>query len=186
MMHHIRPYRIFQHLGTDNKVKMTIPTLPGTESLTVMSLDTLLLIAVARITDAKSVLEIGTGLGYTALHLVQNTFAHVITIDSEEKPTVFEGTGWARSISRVVGDIHDAEAIPCDMVFCDINPDLELCRTCTDLAISCDPKVIAWHDYGNPTYPAQTENLDQLSQSYEIYHVEDSWMCFWFSDGRVL
>jgi len=186
MMHHIRPYRIFQHLGEDTDVQLKIPTMRGTESLTVMAIDTLLLIAVARIIHAKSILELGTGLGYTALHLAQNTTADIITLDSENKPWVFCGTRWSESITTLTGSVEDINPNPVDMVFCDINPDLELCQICTRLAFDCKPKVIAWHDYRNAVYPAQTDNLDRLSQTHAIYHVEDTGMCFWFADGRTL
>lgn len=186
MMHHIRPWRIFQHLGDDNEVSLKIPTMRGTESLTVMAIDTLLLIAISRIVQAKSILEIGTGLGYTALHLAKNTTAEITTIDENDMPGVLDGCDLLWKIHRLTGDVSFVKPWPMDMVFCDINPDLELCRICTRLAFDCNPKVIAWHDYRNAVYPAQTENLDRLSEEVPIYHVEDTGMCFWFADGRTL
>lgn len=186
MMHHIRPWRIFQYLGDDNEVSLKIPPMRGTESLTVMAIDTLLLIAVARIIQAKSIFEIGTGLGYTSLHLARNTAAEIVTVDNRRLECVFDGTEWESRIIQVIGDIANAERMQADMVFCDINPDLDCCRISTRLAFDCTPKVIAWHDYRNAVYPAQTENLDQLAETHEIYHVEDTGMCFWFADGRLL
>jgi hypothetical protein len=186
MIIRIRPHQVFKHLGSDNQAHITIPTVPGTESLTVFTIDTLLLIAAARMVEAKSILEIGTGLGYTSLHLARNTFAEVFTIDNERKPCVFEGTGWDRRIARMNADVKTFPPLPADMVFCDINPTVELCRACTDLAFACSPKVIAWHDFENVYYPAQTENLNALAMARDIYFVEDTRICLWFADGRIL
>lgn len=186
MIHRIRPHQVFKHLGSNNEVHITIPTVPGTESLTVFTIDTLLLIAAARMVNAKSILEIGTGLGYTSLHLARNTQAEVFTIDNERKPCVFEGTGWHRRITRMNADVNTFPPLPADMVFCDVNPTLELCRTGSVLAFGCNPKVIAWHDFENKDYPAQTENIKELAETRDIYFIEDTRICLWFADGRIL
>lgn len=183
MIHNVRPHRVFQNLSKDNNhVHLTIPTISGVESQTINSLDTLLLIAVARIYEVESILEIGTSFGYTALHLSMNTSAAIATIDIEKKPAVFGGMG----IERITAAIVDVEPRPTEMVFCDCNYTSELCRQGTELAFACHPKVIAWHDFGNPLCPGQAQNIIELSQTRDIYHVEDTWMCFWFADGRKL
>ncbi len=44
-----------------------------------------------------------------------------------------------------------------------------------------NPFIIAWHDYGNKDYEIAAY-LDELSRSRELYHVEESMLCFYFSD----
>lgn len=185
-MRHIRPFQLFRLLGDDNHAHLTIPTVPGTESLTIFSLETLLLIAIARITRARSILEIGTSLGYTSLHLAMNTAADISTIDIERKPTAFDNTIWDGRITRITQDVAQVASMPMDMVFCDCNYTLELCRKGSELAFACRPKVIAWHDFGNPESPGQITHMGELSKSHEIIHIEDTWLCLWFADGREL
>jgi len=150
----------------------------------VFSIETQLLIAVARIIGVKSILELGTGLGYTAMHLAQNTVAEIQTVDLVKKRTVFRELDCKARIEQINTPVGNVSPRPMDMVFCDINPTLAMCRICTDLAFGCKPRVIAWHDYKNFDYPAQTENMDGLAMSHNIYHVEDTRLCFWFEDGR--
>lgn len=183
MVKHIRPYRVFEKLGFDNEAHLVIPSVPGTESLTVFSLETLLLIAVARIVKARSILEIGTSQGYTALHLAMNTKATITTVDIEQKRCIFEGTPYSSRISRVIGTAEAVKVLGFDMVFIDADHSYDAVRADTEVALSRNPKVIAWHDYGNPAEPGNTQFLDQLDG---IYHVEDSWICLRFQDGREL
>src|SRR5271170_6047747 len=105
MITNIRPYRIFQHLE-DNRVELVIPTIPGAESLTIMSVETLLLIAVARIVKARKILELGTGMGYTAMHLEMNTKAAIWTVDREKKEWVFDAGYW-RNIVPITCDFTE-------------------------------------------------------------------------------
>lgn len=37
---------------------------------------------------------------------------------------------------------------------------------------------IAWHDYGNPNYPDNTNYLNNLSEELSIFHVEETMVCF--------
>lgn len=181
MIRNIRPYQIFQHLE-DNRAELIIPTVRGTESLTIMAVETLLLIAVARIVKAETILELGTGMGYTAMHLAMNTKATIITVDKDRKPTMFDGT--KREIFQVISDFANYPPNPRDMVFCDCDINLELCRHISWLAFECNPKVVVWHDYGKGT--DQTKHLDNLERSLDLYRVEDTSLCLWFADGREL
>jgi hypothetical protein len=186
MIHHIRPYRLFQYLGGDNHAHITIPTVRGTESHTIFAIETLLLIAAARIVQAKTILEIGTSLGLTTMHLAMNIPAAISTIDIERKACAFEGTGWESSIRRITADIAEVEPFNNDMVFCDCNYTLDLCRMSSALAFACHPKVIAWHDYGNADCPDQFHNVQELSETHEIIHIEDTRLCFWFAATREI
>lgn len=183
MLTTIRPFQIFSLLGADNRVEMTIPTVPGTESLTIFALDTQLLIAVARLVKAQRILELGTALGYTALHLAANTSAEIVTVDHDPKPAVFEPL-WRDRIRRIDADIFSFRPDPpFDLVFCDINATEETIQAETEIAFACAPQVVAWHDYGNRDSPAMTPFLDHLSESFDLTYVADSRMVFWFRDG---
>lgn len=184
MIHHVRPWEIFKHLeGKDRHMHLVIPSVRGTESLTIMAVETQLLIAMARIVNVKSFLEIGTSMGYTALHLAMNTTAKVSTIDKEAKPCAFEDTRYKGAIDHIVRDVYDVKPFQNDMVFCDCNYSRELTLRCSELAFGCGPKVVAWHDYGNPEASHQKETLEILAQERDIYHIEDTWVCCWFKEG---
>jgi len=184
MITHIRPWEIFRHLGKkSHDIHLTIPAHRGTESLTIMSIETILLVAMARIVEAKSILEVGTSLGYTALHLAMNTDAEIHTIDRDKKTHAFKGTFWESWINFINDDVSLVSPFPCDMVFCDCNYSPELTLKCTELAFACSPKVVAWHDYGNPEAPHQKETLGALAETMDIYHIEDTWVCCWLRGG---
>lgn len=177
-MRHIRPWELFAHLGYDREVVFRIPRHKGTESETVMSLETLLLVAAARIVDARTILEFGTCLGYNAMHLTLNTLATVHTVDRERRAHVQE-----QGIIFDVADIFTFGPREADMVFCDINYTPETVARCTELAFAADAKVIAWHDYGHPQLPHVAPYLDSIGK--DLIHVEDSWMVFWFREGLL-
>lgn len=200
MMHHIRPHQLFSHLGQaghagqpgqqgqqdqqDNLAQLLIPTIPGRESLTVFSLETLLLVAAARITRSQTILEIGTSLGYTALHFAMNTPAstRITTVDIEKKPAAFEGTKWEDRITRLTGDTTQIAPSPQSMVFIDADHSYKWVKQDTHFAFSCSPRVVCWHDYCRH-YPGVVRWLTKLSHSRELFWVEDSWLVFWFAEG---
>lgn len=187
MMHHIRPHQLFSHLGQagqqDNLAQLLIPTVPGRESLTVFSLETLLLIAAARITRSQTILEIGTSLGYTALHFAMNLpSARITTIDIAEQPVVFSNTVYNNRINRLIGSTDELEFPQQDLVFIDADHSYRWVKHDTHLAFSCQPKVVVWHDYCRH-YPGVVRWLTKLSHLRELFWVEDSWLVFWFLDG---
>ena len=186
MIRTIRPWQIFSKLGNDNEVVLHIPTLPGRETQSVMCLETELLIAVARIVKAQVILELGTSMGYTAMHLARNTTANVVTVDKERKPCIFDGTECAKYIARSDSDIFDFDtSIGFDMVFADINYTRETVARSTEIAFGCNPKVIAWHDYKCPSMPWVADHLDYLALEHDFIHVEDSSLLFWFKEPIV-
>lgn len=182
MIRTFRPWQIFEKLGMDNSLSLTIPTVPGTTSRTVFMLETALLIAAARIVRAQSILEIGTCMGYTAMHLAMNTEAHITSWDIEHRPQVWEGTKWEKRIRYVMVPQRRNKPKPYDMVFIDANHDYDFVRKDTARALEHSPKCIAWHDYSNPMEPGVMKYLSEWAGEHNLIHVADSWLCFWFKD----
>lgn len=172
-MRHIRPWELFQHLGQDRWVEYYIPTHKGRESETISSLETLLLVSVIRFKEVKTVLELGTGLGYNAMHLGANTRALIVTIDKEKRGPLSNASAWQ-------ADLFTLEPQKGEMVFCDINYTPETLAKATEFAFAYPRKVIAWHDYGHPELPQIKPFLDRLAEERELVHVEDSFMVFHF------
>jgi len=49
-------------------------------------------------------------------------------------------------------------------------------------SLSC----IAWHDYNNTNYPHLTKYIDDISTKYDIYHIEETMVCFYLNNAGVL
>jgi Methyltransferase domain len=45
---------------------------------------------------------------------------------------------------------------------------------------------IAWHDHGNPMYPHIKEYLGTISESKDLFHVEESWTTFFLQNREDL
>jgi hypothetical protein len=183
MMHHIRPYQIFERL-IDTQITVMIPTESSAKSRSVMMLETALLIAVARQTNVSSILEIGTAYGYTALHLARNTDANVTTVDIDS-PVVrmYKGEPEEERINEVCADSKTLPTRSYQMIFIDGDHSASGIMADTKYAFQCSPSVVAWHDYGNADYPDVKPYLDKVSDAYELFHVNDSWLVFWFREG---
>lgn len=189
MLQTVRPYRVFEQLKRDREVRYHIPEVRGTTSLTIRSIETLLMIAAIRILDIRSVLELGTAYGYNAMHLATNTEASIITVDiSQRADPVWKGTGREDRICAREQDIYDTAAVaaPADMVFCDINYSEESTKRCTDIAFQASPRVVVWHDFRNPESPHVETLLQEIATTRDLIHVEDSWLVFWSADGGLI
>lgn len=182
MIRTFRPWQIFERLGSNNDLHLKIPTVPGTTSRTVFSLETMLLIAAARIVNAKSIFEIGTCMGYTALHLAMNTEAVIESVDVDKRPLVWAGTEYERQICINYATTDDLIADQTDMVFIDADHSYEWVKKDSEFAFKCDPHVIVWHDYTNPSEPGVKRYLDDIAGTRNLIHVQDSWLCFWFKE----
>jgi hypothetical protein len=178
----IRPYQLFAHLGDDRDISYRIPRESGRVSGTISSLDTLLMIATIRIAKPKTLLELGTGLGYNAYHLCTNTDISITTVDKDERDAAFLPK-FADRVERVTADVMEFQpSRSYDMTFCDVNiPGVT--ERCTEISFSVNPRVMAWHDYGHPDVPHVKHYLDSLA--LPLVHVEDSLMVFWFKDGQI-
>lgn len=181
MMHHVRPWQLFSHLNGNRDITYRIPSHKGSESMTIMSLETLALISVVRMERIRSILELGTGLGYNTLHLALNSGARITTVDRERKPHVFADSGIVKFIESSIDDYSPRGVF--DLVFCDINFTPETTARCTKIAFAAAPRVICWHDYSHPDHPHVKDQLDALAETHDLIHIEDSWMVFWFRDG---
>lgn len=179
MIRTFRPWQIFEHL-TNPKMELTIPTVPGTTSRTVFMLETAILIAAARIVKAKSILEIGTCMGYTAMHLAMNTDAKITSLDIQPRAQIWSDTPYADRISyRILPEQPDSAY---DMVFVDACHDYAEVKADTEKALAVNPSVIAWHDYSNPSEPGVKKFLAEFSEGHNLIHVQDSWIVLWFED----
>lgn len=182
MMRHIRPWELFARLDGRREVVYQIPREPGRVSGTISSLDTLCMIAAVRITGVKTLLELGTGLGYNAYHLCRNTdIERITTVDKDEREKRAWLPDFEDRVNPVVTDAMNIHSVfQHDMTFCDINiPGVT--EHCTELAFSANPILAAWHDYGHPYVPHVKRYLDSLD--LPLVHIEDSLMVFWFKDG---
>jgi hypothetical protein len=178
----IRPWQMFSKLA-DQHINMIIPKEPSAVSHSVMALETQLLVTAARLCGARKILEIGTGMGYTSLHLAANTLAEITTFDIEEREIVFPIKGKVH-IERLVGPPKTLTPKPYDMVFIDGDHSYKGVDWDTRLAFECNPRVIAWHDFRNPSEPTVAEYIMDCVDPFEdLYHVEDSWLVFWFKGG---
>ncbi len=192
MMNHVRPYRIFNLLPgkpQDRLVTLPIPSRPGSESLTVQTLETMLLIAAAKSVNAVDSYEFGTSYGATTLNLAMNVGA-VTTIDMSRRPVRdYDGSEFAENIREEIVNSHEYDAKPecADFVFIDGGHDYDTISIDTKNAFKMIRQVgcIAWHDYGHPLFPDVTKYLDELSETIDIFHVQDSWVCLWFSERGV-
>jgi hypothetical protein len=183
MIRTIRPWQIFERLQ-ENEIRLLIPTRRSSETRSVMMLETALLVAVARKARVQTILEIGTSHGYTTLHLARNTDARITTVDVVEPGVrVYRGEPEESRITELCQDSKTISIRNYEMVFIDGDHSIEGVREDTKLVFQCSPLVIAWHDYGNPIEPEVKPYLDKVSEAYELYHVEDSWLCFWFREG---
>lgn len=210
MIHHVRPYQILSL--TDGLVTLPIPPRRGSQSGAPSLLETFLLIASARIVDARSIFEFGTCRGTTALNLAMNTDAQVYTLDldyqipdrgsSEEHYTElalanrnkldFIGTKWDARVTVLRGNSRKFNYFPylnkMDLVFVDGGHDYETVKSDTEAAFEMvqgrDVACIAWHDYREPLHSGITFLLDEMGErGTELFHVEDTVLCLWFSGG---
>jgi hypothetical protein len=197
----IRPKDIFNR-APDRPLTLSWPTArPG-----IHILETCLLVAAARIVDARKYCEFGTYLGQTTLNLMRNAHpdATITTIDlpapiehegaADQEVSdwhfaaprmMFEGTEYERRISRLLmdsrtwlyGGPHDV-----DFVFIDGGHDFPTLDADTLNAFHMlkPGGVIAWHDYGNGDCQRLTEYLDGLE--HPCVHVAETMLVFHF-DG---
>jgi hypothetical protein len=67
-------------------------------------------------------------------------------------------------------------------IFIDANHEVSYVKKDTENAtkmLADAPSCIIWHDYGNPEFPELTQYLDELSNSMELYHVENTMLVFY-------
>ncbi len=182
-MHHIRPYRLFEKLTGDREVLYRIPEVRGEESKTIFALETLILVAAARITNSQSILEIGTSWGYNAFHLARNTSAMVTTVDIQGKLAY----AWSEEpceerIRTIIDNSRNLPEMSRDMIFIDGDHSHAAVKADSEYALRNANKVVGWHDYSDIQLGTK-HYLDELSRTRDLYHIEDSWIVLWFKEG---
>ena len=106
----------------------------------------------------------------------------------------FRHSSYESQITRLFGDSNTFDFSPYDrrinMIFVDGGHDLRTLRSDTENSfrmLSDNHKgCIAWHDYGNPVYPHLKTYLDELSETRDMFFVEESMVAFYVqNDGRL-
>ena len=109
---------------------------------------------------------------------------------ASQKRLDFLGTSIGCKITRLSGDSTKFDFSrwkdSVDFIFIDGGHDLATVKSDTENALQMARKdrqsCILWHDYRNPLYSALTYYLDELSERLDIFHVEETKLCAWFSD----
>jgi predicted O-methyltransferase YrrM len=98
----------------------------------------------------------------------------------------FQGTQFEDRVEILLGDSTTFDFSPyagtMDLIYIDGGHDARTVRSDTEqafLMLSDDrDAVICWHDYGNPTYPAVTAEIERVAGSRDMFHIEETMMCF--------
>lgn len=101
----------------------------------------------------------------------------------------FEGMPCSRKIRQLTGNSRSFDFSPftdsMDLVFIDGGHDRETVESDTRNAMKMvrqqSPACILWHDYRNPEYAENTDFLDGLSLKYDLTHIEETMLVFWFN-----
>lgn len=107
-----------------------------------------------------------------------------------QKGLDFLGTSVCGKITTLSGDSTMFDFSPwkdsIDFVFIDGGHDLATVTSDTKSSLQMvrqdSPSCILWHDYRNPIYSALTYYLDEFSERSDLFHIEDTMLCAWFSN----
>jgi SAM-dependent methyltransferase len=114
----------------------------------------------------------------------------LLTKEHLDRPSMeFENTTVSGRIRLITGNSRTFDFSPwrnsIDFVFIDGGHDYDTVRRDTDNALAMlrknSPACIFWHDYGHRDYSGNTYFLNQLSKKLDIFHIEDTMLCGWFS-----
>jgi hypothetical protein len=94
----------------------------------------------------------------------------------------------SNKIETIIGNSQQFDCSPwegnIDLVFIDGGHDVPTASSDTKNALRMTRKdtlsCILWHDYRNTDCTALTEYLDELSQQIEMFHIENTMLCFCF------
>lgn len=106
----------------------------------------------------------------------------------------FLNTPYEKRIVRLYGDSNKYDfsglANQMDVVYIDGGHDPVTLDSDTKNAFQIvsqgHPACIAWHDCGNPVYPHIVEYLEQLSETRDLFYIEESWTAFFLQTGEDL
>lgn len=209
-MNHVRPHQILGMADSyDEEIRYFMPPHEGGS---LSAIESVLLLKLARRVDPAFIFEFGTYRGDTTRLLLENLRdSRIYTLDIPNlTDIVFEGGDldiaerslliekrynkssrrhWVRQIYQDSLYFNE-ELFPWkfQFVFIDGNHKLKYVQSDTQKAfnmISSECSCIAWHDYGNPEFPEMTEYLDTLSQTRDLFHIEETKLVFWPSGFRI-
>lgn len=111
----------------------------------------------------------------------------------ERSAMEFQDTPVSRKIKQLTGNSKAFDFSPwrdsIDLVFIDGGHDYATVKSDTENAFKIlrkgRPACAFWHDYRNPDCSGNTYFLDELSKSLDLFHVEDTMLCGWFSQTSV-
>ncbi|HKJ91903.1 MAG TPA: class I SAM-dependent methyltransferase [Longimicrobiales bacterium] len=164
------------------------------------AIDLLSLVLLCRGLQPRTVFEIGTFVGYTALHMALNTpaDARICTLDLPREdrgtrlrttatdhklidrdlgPPLFAGTEAAGKVERLFGDSATFDFSPwhgaVDLFFVDGAHSYDYVRSDTLNALKCvrPGGVVAWHDYGRLEQRGVTRFLHEFARDHAVYAV---------------
>jgi hypothetical protein len=106
----------------------------------------------------------------------------------------FVHSSYESQITRLYGDSNTFDFSPfyrsVDMIFVDGGHDLRTLRSDTENSLRMlsddHTSCIAWHDYGNRVYPHLKTYLDGLSETHDIFFVEESMLAFYLHNCEPL
>lgn len=192
MLKIIRPHKLFTQLPEagwkDARLDVVFPRDQGS-----WLLDTAVLVALGRLIEARAVFEFGTSIGLNSFNLLNNLdLDNIYTIDNQVfddyvfDDVLYVKQGKKGALNHMVVDSLEFETAPLrgkiDLVFIDGGHDYETVRSDTIKAFEMidmnGPCVIAWHDYGNMDFPGVTRLVNEQSEEFDIFHVQDSLTAF--------
>ncbi|HUF12205.1 MAG TPA: class I SAM-dependent methyltransferase [Longimicrobiales bacterium] len=171
-------------------------------------IDLLSLILLCRALRPETILEIGTFVGYTALHMALNTPAdtRVFTLDlppqnrdtslrttgTDQKligkdigRAVFEGRPAGAKVTRLYGDSASFDFSPwhgaVDLFFVDGAHSYDYVRSDTEKALMCmrPGGVVVWHDYGRIEQDGVTRWLHEFARGRDVRAVPNGSIAYW-------
>jgi SAM-dependent methyltransferase len=171
------------------------------------AIDLLSLCLLCRAIRPRVVFEIGTFVGYTALHMALNSAEDVRVftldlppdnrstrlrttatdhklIDKDVGPAVFEDTEVAHRIERLYGDSATFDFTEwrdgVDLFFVDGAHSYDYVRADTRNALRCvrPGGIIVWHDYGRLEQSGVTRWLHELARDREIHAVPNGSLAY--------
>jgi len=112
----------------------------------------------------------------------------------QRKKLAFTGSSFEERITPLRGDSNTYDFSRfhgrMDMLFVDDGHEYPTLQSDTENAFKMLSKdhagCIAWHDYGNPNYPGLQTYIDGISETRNIFFVEESWTAFFIQNDERL
>jgi len=211
----IRANKIFalvKEQGQERIAHVRIPQRRGpyVEDGSAKLIETFLLIALLKITQAKKVFEFGTYLGSTTLNLALNSDATIYTLDldwisaPEAQQSPYDASVTDFRLTHPKMEFEDFPELCIVQLFGDsTKKDLSVYYGQFDLAwidgghdfdtITADSRnalcllkdqggAVAWHDYAKPDFPDVTNFLDRMEKGgVPLFHIEDTSLVIYFN-----